>query len=141
MVRFSARTVQKPDPLLLGSPNPDPYPSTIGFCRIWLHQSSPISDSAFQVQFMVASRYPTVKGKILTTVCCCDFWIYWPPLQSKNEKWHDLCHPGIEHQRSVNNIWSFILCNMRGDWFQIVINKVLACWIGKIGMHTLPARC
>jgi len=32
--RFGSRTVQKPDPLTLGGPNPDLYPSTRGFRRV-----------------------------------------------------------------------------------------------------------
>ena len=47
--RFGSRTVQKPDPQTLGGSNPDPYTSTRGFCRVWLHPSVPFSGSAFQV--------------------------------------------------------------------------------------------
>jgi hypothetical protein len=66
-VRFGSRTVQKPDPQRLGGPNPDPYLSTRGFCRVWLDPSVPISGSVFRVfLFMVAFRYPTVNRKILT---------------------------------------------------------------------------
>jgi len=67
MGRFGSRTVQKSDPLSLGGPNPDPYPSTGGFCRDWLDPLVPMSGSAFWVfLFMVAFRYPTVSCKILT---------------------------------------------------------------------------
>jgi hypothetical protein len=66
-VRFGSRTVQKPDPQRLGGPNPDPYLSTRGFCRVWLDPSVPISGSVFRVfLFMVAFRYPTVNRKIST---------------------------------------------------------------------------
>jgi len=66
-VRFGSRTIQKPDPQRLGEPNPDPYPSTPGFCRGLLDPSVPISGSVFRVfLFMVAFRYPTVSRKILT---------------------------------------------------------------------------
>jgi len=66
-VRFGSRTVQKLDPQHLGGPNPDQYPSTRGFCRVWLDPSVPISGSVFQVfLFMVAFRYPTVNRKILS---------------------------------------------------------------------------
>ena len=47
--RFSSRPIQKPNPLTLGGPNPDPYPSTVSFCLDLLHPSVPISGSAFQV--------------------------------------------------------------------------------------------
>jgi hypothetical protein len=45
MVRLGSRTLQIPNPLGLGFPNPDPYPSTLGFCRVWLDFSDPISCS------------------------------------------------------------------------------------------------
>jgi len=44
-----------------------------------------------------------------------------------------------ECQRSVNNSWSCILGNLVGDRFQIVINEVLAAFIGKRECKTLPA--
>jgi len=50
--RFGFRPVQKPDPLTLGGPNPDPYPSTRGFCRVWLDPLVPISGSAFRVSHL-----------------------------------------------------------------------------------------
>jgi hypothetical protein len=50
--RFGSRPVQKPDPLTLGGPNPDPYPSTRGFRRVWLDPSVPISGSAFRVSHL-----------------------------------------------------------------------------------------
>jgi hypothetical protein len=66
-VRFGSRTVQKPDPQRLGGPNPAPYSSTRGFCRVWLDPSVPIPGSVFRVfLFMVPFRYPTVNRKILT---------------------------------------------------------------------------
>jgi len=52
MGRFGSRTVQKPDPLTLGGQNPDPYPSTCGFRRVWLDPSFPISGSAFRVPYL-----------------------------------------------------------------------------------------
>jgi hypothetical protein len=52
IVWFGSRTVQKPDLLLLGEPNPDPYLLTRGFCRGWLDPSVPISGSAFWVFYL-----------------------------------------------------------------------------------------
>jgi hypothetical protein len=80
-VRFGSKPVQKPDPLHLGGSNPDPYPSTRGFCRVWLDPSVPISGSGIRViLFMVAFRYPIANRKILTLVDRCPFLMYWPPL-------------------------------------------------------------
>jgi len=68
-VQFGSRTIQKPDPLLLGGPKPAPYPSTCGFGRGWRDLSGPISGLAFWVViFMVSFRYPTVNRGILTMV-------------------------------------------------------------------------
>jgi len=39
---FGSRPVPQPDPLTVGGPHPDPYPSSFGFCRVWLHPSVPI---------------------------------------------------------------------------------------------------
>jgi len=50
--RFGSRTVQQPDRLTLGGPNPDPYPSTRGFRRVWLDPSVPMSGSAFRVSHL-----------------------------------------------------------------------------------------
>ena len=50
--RFGSRPVQETDPLTLGGPNPDPYPSTRGFRRVWLDPSVPISGSAFRVSHL-----------------------------------------------------------------------------------------
>jgi hypothetical protein len=49
---FRSRTGLKPDPQTLGGPNPDPYPSTRGFHRVWLDRSVPISGSAFRVSHL-----------------------------------------------------------------------------------------
>ena len=80
-VWFDSKPVQKPNPLHLGRPNPDPYPSTCGFCRVWLDPSVPISGSSIRVfLFMVAFRYHIANRKILTLVYHCPFLMYWPPL-------------------------------------------------------------
>jgi hypothetical protein len=79
-VRFGSKPIQKPDPLHLGGPNPDPYLSTCGFCCVWLDPSVPISYSGIRViLFMVTFSYPIVNRKILTLVYCCPSLIYWPP--------------------------------------------------------------
>jgi len=96
-VRFGSRTVQKPNPQHLGRPNPDPYPSTRGFCRVWLDPSVPISGSSFRVfLFMVAFRYPTVLCNILTLVHHCLCSIYWLPLKSKRSETCSLLHHEVE---------------------------------------------
>jgi hypothetical protein len=52
MSRFGSRPGQTPDPLTLGGPNPDPYPSISGFRRVWLDSSGPFSGSAFRVSHL-----------------------------------------------------------------------------------------
>jgi len=137
---FSSRPIQNPDPLHLGSPNLHSYQPTHGFRRVWLDMSGPISWSAFRVVlFMVAFRYPTLNGNILTVVRHCPFWIYRPPFKSKNGETHSLPHPGIECQLRVNNFWSCNLGNLNCDQLQIVITEVMAFFEAKWGSDTLPA--
>jgi hypothetical protein len=50
-----------------------------------------------------------------------------------------LPHYENERQRSVNDSWSCILGFLWGDRLQIVINEVLASFIGKTDSGTLPA--
>jgi len=51
-VRFSSKTLQKPNQQTLGGPNPDAYLSTRGFRRVSLDPSVPISGSAFRVSHL-----------------------------------------------------------------------------------------
>jgi len=139
-VPFSSRPIKKPDQFLLGSPNPAPYLLTRGFPWVWLDPSGPISGFAFWViLFMVTFRYPTVNRKILAMVHRCSFWMYWPPLWSKNVKKCSLPHPGNERQWSVNDFRSCILGNLSGHLLQIVITEILATFIGKRRSDTLLA--
>jgi len=131
-VWFGSRTVQKPDLLLPGGPNPAPYPSTHGFCRVLLDPFGPISGSAFLVfLFMVAFRYLTVNCKILTMVLHCHFLMYWQPLYSKQVERHSWTHPENERQWSINNWWSCILGNLSGAWSHVSINKWLSAFRSK----------
>jgi len=96
-VRFGSRPVQKPDPELLGGPNRYPYPSTRGFCRVWLDQSVLVSCSRFRdFPFMVAVIYVTVMSKILTLVHHSLYWFHWQPLYSKQGETCSLLHPEVE---------------------------------------------
>jgi len=114
-VQFRSKPVQKPDPLHLGGPNPDPYPSTCGFCQVWLDPSVPIAGSSFGVfLFMVAFRYAIANRKILTLVYRCPFLMYWPPLYSKTCENRSLPHSENESQWQVNDFWSCMLGNLGG---------------------------
>jgi len=140
MVQFSSRNVQKPDPLLLGGPNLDPYPSICVFCRVWLDPSVPIPGFGYRVfLLMVAFIYPTSNRKMLTLVYCCPFLTYWPPLYSETRETHSLTHPENESQWRVNDFWSSILGNLSGDWIQTFINVVKAAFKPKRECDTLPA--
>jgi len=136
-VQFCSRTVQKPEPLLLGGTNPAPYPSTHGFHRVWQDLSGQISSSEFRVfLFMVAFRYPTVNCILFTMVLQCHCLMYWQPFYSKRVERHSLPHPHNEHQWGVNNWWSCILGNLSGTWSHISINKWLAGCISKYASDT-----
>jgi len=50
--RYGSRPGQKPHPPTLSGPNPDLYPSTRRFRRVWLDPSVPISGSAFRVSHL-----------------------------------------------------------------------------------------
>jgi len=131
-VCFGSRTVQKPDPLLVGFPNPSLYPSTRGFRLVLLNQSGPISSYAFWVfLFMVAFRYPTVNCNILTMVLHFHFPMYWLPLYIKQVERRSLPHPENERQSSVNIWWSCILGSLSGAWSHVSINKWLAAFMSK----------
>jgi len=81
MVWFDSTAIHKPGPQRYGGPNPDPYPSTRWFRRVWLDPSVPISGSVFRVfLFVVAFRYPTVDRKISTFAHRCSFPMNRPPL-------------------------------------------------------------
>jgi len=115
-VRFGSRIVQKPDQLSLGGPNPDPYTSTCGFCRVWLYASVPISGCVFQVfLFMVAFRYPTPNRKIMTLVRHCPFRVNRLPLKLQTWETCSLPHPEHDSQQRVNDICSCIMGNLGGD--------------------------
>jgi len=125
IVRFGSKPIKKPDPLHLGRPNPDPYPSTRGICCVWLDPSVPISGSGIQVFLcMVVFRYAISNRKILTLVYPCPFLMYWPPLYSKTSENHSLPHPENESQRRVNDFWSCTLGYLSGNWMQTFINEV-----------------
>jgi len=125
MFRFGSNPIQKPDLLHRGGPNPDPYPSTRGFCRVWLDPLVPISGSSIRViLFMVAFRYPIANRKILTLVDRCPFLMYWPPLKSKTSDNCSLPHPENDSQRQVNDCWSCTFGNLSGNWMQTFINEV-----------------
>jgi len=96
-VRFSSRTVQKPDPELLGGPNPYQYPSTSGFCRVWLDPSVPVSGSLIRVVlFMVAVKYVTVMCKISTLVHHFLYLFHWRHLYSKQGETCSLLRAEVE---------------------------------------------
>ena len=139
-VRFGSWRFQNLELLPLGSPNPDPYPSTGRFRRVWQDPLAPVFGSAFRVVLcMVAFRYCAVNHKISTMVCHCFLWMYWQPLKSITGEACSLSHPGNEHQWSVNDVWCYIFGNLSGDCVQIVITDVLASCKGQRGSDTLPA--
>jgi hypothetical protein len=64
---------------------------------------------------------------------------YWLPLDAKQRVKRSLPHHENERQQRVNDCWSCILGNLRGERLQIVINEVLASFIGKREYEMLPA--
>jgi len=140
MGRFGPRPVQKPDRPSLGRPNLDSYPSTCGFCWVWLDQSVPMSGSAFWVfLFMVTFRYPTVHCNILTLVYHWLFEMYCLPLYSKDEETPFRPNSKTEHQQSVNDFRSSKSSNYNVIWSLLSRIDILAACISKKDSLTLPA--
>jgi len=107
-VRFCSKPLQQPNPLYLGGPTPDPYPSTPRWCQDWLDPSVPISGSGFEVfVFMVTFAYLIAYRKILTFAYRCSFLMYWPPWQSKTYEKCSLPHP--EHVESTASQWFLVM--------------------------------
>jgi len=52
---FDSTANEKPNPLTLGAPNPDPYTSTRGICRVWLDPLVTISCSVVQVSLSIVA--------------------------------------------------------------------------------------
>ena len=97
MVRFGSGPGQKPDPELLGGPNPYSNLSTCVFCRVGLDPSVPVSGSPFRVfLFMVAVRYFIVMCKISTLVNHSLYLFHWQPLYSKQGETCSLLCPEVE---------------------------------------------
>jgi hypothetical protein len=96
-VQFGSKPIQKPDPELLRGPNPYPYQSTRGFCRVWLNPSVPVSGSPFRVfLFMVAVRYDTVLCKISTLIHLSLYLFHWRPFYTKHGETCSLLRPEVE---------------------------------------------
>jgi len=95
--QFGSRPDQNPNPELLRGANPYPYPSTRGFCRVWLDPSHPVSGSPFRVfLFVVTVIYVTVMCKLLSLVHHSLYWFHWQPLYSKQGETCSLLHPEVE---------------------------------------------
>jgi hypothetical protein len=91
-VRFQNRPKTR-----LGGPNPYPYASTRGFCRVWLDPSVPVSGSPFRVVlFMVTVTYVTVMCKISTLVHHSVYLFHWWPLYSKQGETCTLLRAEVE---------------------------------------------
>ena len=138
--RFGSLPIQKPDTLILGGPNSDPYPSTRGLCHDWRDLSGPISVSAFCVfLFMVAFIYPTVNCTILTLVYHWLFEMYWLPVYSKRGETPFQHNSKTERQQSVNDFKSCKSSNWNVIWSMLAKIDILAAFIGNKQCCTLPA--
>ena len=128
---FGSGPVQKPNPVLFGGPNQDPYPSTCRFCLDWLDPSVLIAGFVFRVsQSLVAFRYATAYRTILTSVCQYLFWMHMPPSRSKQTEIHSLPQLENEWQWSVNDCWPCIMAKHSTKWlilFTYIILTVLIC--------------
>jgi hypothetical protein len=62
-----------------------------------------------------------------------------PPLKSKSKETQFLPHPEHISKWRVNEFWSCIMCNLGGNWMQMIINEVLAAFESKRDSDTLLA--
>ena len=135
-VQFGSKPVQKPDPLLLGGPSPDPYPLTRGFCLVWLDPSFPISASAFRV-FLLLS-YSDILLLIVKDRCLyisVIFELVGTLWNANNMRYA----PYLILKMSVNDICYCVLGNMRGARLLIEPKAVLTAFIGTNESNTPPA--
>jgi len=140
MVPFSSIPFQISDLLLLGGPNPDPYPSTLGYWGVGFDLFVPIPGSGYGgFLFTVVVRYPTANHIMFTLVCHCPFLMYWPSLWSKTGETHSLTHSDNASQQCINDCGSCILGNLSGNWIQTFINEVKATFQRKRESDRLPA--
>jgi len=108
--------IQQPDLLPLGRPNQNPYPSTCGFCQVWLDPSVLICNSVFRVSlFIVAFAFSTVNHKILTLVCYCHFWC----IGHLNDRNKQRDTPYHMQKMSVNGVSTTVGCVSWLIWWSI----------------------
>jgi len=140
-VRFGSRTVLKPDPLSLGGPNLDPYPSNRGFFPGLprLVGSNP-RFCVSSLLFMVSLGYLTANRKIFTFVGQYSFQMNLLPLVLKWRETRSVPHPEHHSQWCVNDFWSCIMGNLGGNWMQTIINEILDVFQTKRDSDLLPAR-
>ena len=139
-VWFGSRTIQIPGPQRRGWPNPNPYPSSRGFCRVWLDLSVTISGSVFRVLlFMAAFRYPIADRKIVIFAGNYPFRMNQPPLSLTPRDTRSMPHPEHDSHQCVNDFCSSFRRHLGGDWMQTIINEVLAVFQTKTDCYTLPA--
>jgi len=116
-VWFGSRPLQNHDPQRLGGPNLDPYPSTRGYCLVWLDPLVPISGSVFRVfQFMVAFRSLSANRKIFTFAGDCAFRMNRSPSSLQTRDTRSMPHPEHDSHRRVQDFWSCFTSNLGGDW-------------------------
>jgi hypothetical protein len=67
---------------------------------------------------------------------------YWLPSEGKTKATCSLPHPENECLWSINDFWSYILCNLHGDWLVTSINPLIAIFTGKNNSDMLnpPAK-
>jgi len=105
-VRFGSRPRQNPDPQPLHGPNPYPYPSTRGFCRVWLDPSGTISGSRCRVFYLWSESDMLLLCAKYQLWCTILFICLIGCLNNQNEERHAHCYI---LKLSVNNFSSCII--------------------------------
>jgi hypothetical protein len=122
IIRFCSEHVEKPNSLLLGGPDHEPYLFARGFCPVWLDRLVPLSGFVFRVsQFLMTFRYAAANCTISTALGQYLFWMHMPPWWSKQREIRSLPQDENECQWSVNDCWPRITANQRAKLQILVI--------------------
>jgi len=138
-VSFGCGPVPNPDPLTLGGPIRDPYPSTRWFGRVWADLSVPISSSVFRVSHLWSH-----SDMVLLIVKKCHGYVavhleWVGRLNNQNVQTdapYHILKMSVNGASMIVGRVSWVIWGCEGS--NIVITKVLTAFIAKNANETIP---